>query len=480
MQENKFEKQIQQTMEGLQLKPSDDVWQNVATAISQKKRKKVIFWIFSSLFFFLIAVITGWNYFMNEQGKDTYNVKHIAKLNHSTIVAPFMQPAKPIIAKITDSAFEKSPVVDINKCGNSSGLHSTPHLKSLLQANSKSVQKPQDYSTAINRNIVEQPNYLSKKVKENSRGKKYIQISNVGINSFEDEAKGNGLAAIPAIRITGNFYQKPLLPTADISADVFSIVPRTAAQLITISAAQKDNPQRTTDKNKKIIWGISFAFGRGATGESYLGKVADRSYYDYAQFQNNSTGSGSIYSNFKPSLIQPGLSFQIGVNATKKVSRRSSIAVGLQYLQISTRIKTLLPVLNEQGVRIAGNDGSNNYTNRNHFLQMGVDFSTQLTNLKKHNLFFNTGLSVSQLIQTNSPQFDNATGQYFVDNTFFNKTVAGFIAGIDINISKSAAVPLLLGPSFYYSLTPMASKGLYVNSRYSFLGLRLLKKFGRK
>ena len=211
-----------------------------------------------------------------------------------------------------------------------------------------------------------------------------------------------------------------------------------------------------------------------------MGKVADRSYYDYAQFQNNSTGSGSAYSNFKPSLVQPGLSFQIGVNASKKVSSRSSIGIGLQYLQISTRIKTLLPILNQQGVRIQGNNGSNNYTNRNHFLQMGVDFSTRLTNLKKHNLFFNTGLSVSQLIQTNSPQFDNATGQYYVDNTFFNKAVSGFSAGIDINISKNNTAPLLLGPSFYYSLTPMASKGLYINSRYSFLGIRLLKKFGRK
>ena len=111
---------------------------------------------------------------------------------------------------------------------------------------------------------------------------------------------------------------------------------------------------------------------------------------------------------------------------------------------------------------------------------MGVDFSTQLTTLKKHDLFFNTGLSVAQLIKTNSPQFNNTTGQYFVDNTFFNKTVAGFSAGIDINISKSATAPLLLGPSFYYSLTPMASKGLYINSRYSFLGIRLLKKFGKK
>ena len=258
------------------------------------------------------------------------------------------------------------------------------------------------------------------------------------------------------------------------------MVPRIAAQSITTSTAEKNNQQPVATKNIKIIWGISFALGRGATGENYLGKIANRSYNDYAQYSNNSTGSGSAPSNLMPSLVQPGVSFQIGVNASKNISRRSSIGVGLQYQQIRTMIKTVLPVLNDQGERIPGNDGSDNYTNRHHFLQMGIDFSTQLTTLKKHNLFFNTGLTVSQLLQTNSPQFNNATGQYFVDNTFFNKTVAGFSAGIDVNISKSTAAPLFLGPSFYYSLTPMASKGLYVNSRYSFLGIRLLKKFGRK
>ena len=480
MQENEFEKQVQQSMEGLQLKPSDDVWRNVASAINLKKRHKSFFWIFGSLIFLLFAGILGWNYFMNGQVKNTAAVKHIDTSNHSKIDAAIMQPAKLIIAGVTDSVFENSPVVDNNKSGSSNGLQSTTHSKSLLLVNSKSVQKSQGYSTVVNRNIEEQPNYRSRKVAGRNKGKKYIQISDVGVDFFEDEVNPMDLPAIPLFEPTVNFYQKLPFPQANISTEVFLNIPRINAQLGNISIAEKGKQKPVVDKNKKIIWGISFALGRGATGENYLGKVANRSYYDYAPSQNNSTGSGSAYSNFKPSLVQPGLSFQMGVNASKKVSSRSSIGIGLQYLQISTRIKTLLPILNQQGVRIQGNNGSNNYTNRNHFLQMGVDFSTRLTNLKKHNLFFNTGLSVSQLIQTNSPQFDNATGQYYVDNTFFNKAVSGFSAGIDINISKNNTAPLLLGPSFYYSLTPMASKGLYINSRYSFLGIRLLKKFGRK
>ncbi len=479
MQENEFEKQVKQSMEELKLNPSDEVWQNVAIAISKKKRNKSFFWILSSLFFLLIAGILGWNYFMNGQVKDTAAVKHIDLSNQLNINAAYIPPAKPIIANVKDSALQNRRVVDIDKLNNSKGLLSIPYSKSLLIGNTKGVGKSQRYSTTAKRNVVEKPNYLTHKAKGINKGKKYIEISNVAIDSLEDEVNRKGLPAIPVIELTGNFYQKPLLPEASISTKVFSNVPKINSQLITVSAAEKGNSQRTAHKNKKIIWGISFALGRGATGEKYLSKIANRSYYDYAQSQNNSTGSGSAYSNFKPSLVQPGLSFQIGVNASKEISRRSYIGVGLQYLQISTRIKTILPVLNAQGVRMQENGSNNNYINRNQFLQLTADFSTQLTNFKKHNLFFNTGISVSQLIQTNSPQFNNVTGQYFIDNTFFNKTITGFSAGIDINISKNVTAPLLLGPSFYYSLTPIGGKGLYVKSRYSFLGVRLLKKFGR-
>ena len=120
MQENEFEKKVQQSMEELQLKPSDEVWQNVATAITQKKRNKSFFWIFSSLFFLLIAGILGWNYFMNGQGINTAAVKQIDTSNQSTIAAP-IHSVKQSTANVEDSSFENSPLVIDNKSGKSNG-----------------------------------------------------------------------------------------------------------------------------------------------------------------------------------------------------------------------------------------------------------------------------------------------------------------------------------------------------------------------
>jgi hypothetical protein len=77
-------------------------------------------------------------------------------------------------------------------------------------------------------------------------------------------------------------------------------------------------------------------------------------------------------------------------------------------------------------------------------------------------------------------QYNNIAGQYFISNDYFNKTIIGLSAGFSINLLKDNEAPLLLGPSFSYSISSLAGKGLYDNSHYSFLGIRLQKVLKKK
>ena len=92
----------------------------------------------------------------------------------------------------------------------------------------------------------------------------------------------------------------------------------------------------------------------------------------------------------------------------------------------------------------------------------------------------NAGVSLSQLLHTNALQFDNTAGRYFISNDYFNTTIIGVSAGLSINLLNDNRAPLLLGPSFSYSLTPVAGKGLYDKSNYGFLGIRLQKVLKKK
>ena len=59
MQEQNFEKQVQQKMEELNLTPSTPVWQRVEQEIRKKKdRRRLVLWVF--LFLFLVGGTATW------------------------------------------------------------------------------------------------------------------------------------------------------------------------------------------------------------------------------------------------------------------------------------------------------------------------------------------------------------------------------------------------------------------------------------
>src|SRR5215217_5218620 len=45
MQENNFEKRVQEKLDELRLTPSEPVWQNLEVAIRKKKERRLVFWL---------------------------------------------------------------------------------------------------------------------------------------------------------------------------------------------------------------------------------------------------------------------------------------------------------------------------------------------------------------------------------------------------------------------------------------------------
>src|SRR5690242_18897209 len=49
MQENNFEKSVQQKLDELQLTPSEPVWQKVEAAIKKRRERRLVFWLLPTL-----------------------------------------------------------------------------------------------------------------------------------------------------------------------------------------------------------------------------------------------------------------------------------------------------------------------------------------------------------------------------------------------------------------------------------------------
>lgn len=489
MQENKFEKEVQQSMDELRLNPSDAVWNRIEAAIIKKKTEKKVGWIISLLVAGLLGSILSWNYFTTRQALENNSIKKTKTAHEQTVDAVISTTSAKTVKKstIANNTDYLKPLFDKNLMQKNEAVKDILNIsKQVINykiEKDKKTQPSQKNPVDGSGNNTDESFHQNQKNRAFIKGNKNIQISKVAIETVSNETEENSLN-----KMTGNINKQNVSvittsATIDLNNTLFEQM-QLSDKLITgrqiIIKKQKTAANKTSEKRKKIALGISFAAGRAATSGNYLGNIANPVYYDYLAAANNSSIPGGSVSNKLPSPVEPGIGFNIGLQAVKNISRKSTIAAGVSYQQMNTSIRVGMPVTNAQGKATFSTGKSNGYNNRYHFIQLPVDFSTQFTNFKRHNLFFNAGFSVAQLIQTNALQFDNIRGQYEIDNTKYNKTTAALSTGVSINLSKNADAPLLLGTDFYYSITPIASKGLYANSRYSFLGVRLQKTFAHK
>ena len=163
-----------------------------------------------------------------------------------------------------------------------------------------------------------------------------------------------------------------------------------------------------------------------------------------------------------------------GITASKKLSAKINFTTGVNYKLFTTSIATgNYSSLN--GAQSYSQGNTNRYSNYYHFVEIPLAIQLQLANIKKHPVYFEGGLTFSQLISTNSLQYNVSQSKYYIDNSLFNKTIIGLSAGLFINLASNSKAPLLLGPHFYYSASTIAGSGLYANTHYSFIGINIRK-----
>jgi apolipoprotein N-acyltransferase len=97
MQENEFEKRLQEEMEEFRLRPSEVVWNKIEDELKKKKRRRVVFFIFLLAGLSLVGY-SGYNLFT--PGKKNPVAKDVAATNNNV---PNSQQVEP-----TDDDAQKS------------------------------------------------------------------------------------------------------------------------------------------------------------------------------------------------------------------------------------------------------------------------------------------------------------------------------------------------------------------------------------
>jgi hypothetical protein len=481
MQENNFEKQVQQKMDDLMLSPSGEVWKKLQLELEKKRDKK------RGWFFFILIVIClagGGSIWLSQHQTTTTNDKndmiHNSTAFNDSLAISKSQPGINKINNRINTQSESEKLIHQNKVDAKPVVSNKtePSLVSKTLLTKEFNAKPVSGTENIER--INKHQKFSRK----AAAKTTINVTNAEIEivlseDFPIEIQKE-FASFSLLEIEN---RKDISPSINITKDLKKGLPLFNGKADAQDLISKEKSGKSSSgKNKNLSFLISFGIGQSATASNYLGATANRSYYDLASSIGTSggiPGTGNLRSNI-PSSIKPATGFYVGFFGAKKITQKSSLQIGLQYQLTTTSIGVGQAIVAADGSKAFATGNSNSYSNKYHFIQIPIEFSSQLSHFKKHNLYFNAGVSLSQLLHTNALQFNNTASQYFISNDYFNKTIVGLSAGFSINILKDNEAPLLLGPSFSYSLTPLAGKGLYDNSHYGFLGIRLLKVLKNK
>lgn len=456
MEENEFEKKMQQKMELLQMQPDEGLWQKIQVQVEKKtahKRKYIIFSFLLLCFVacsLLVADLKQYPSSLNKKAENK-NEKNVPQIN-------------------TENNKQQKQLLLNDK-------QNITELPLMLDDVCNKNQRPNPLSSISRKNNNHKISRMTNRILKSKISLEKLSEEAVTENTIAEKIYPSGTVAAGAEKL--QYDKKTIAPVDTVAKESLQ------KELLTENKDANKIQQQVSPKNKKQLWQTSFSFaaGRSSTGNKYLNNQNFAAYSDAIGATPN-IGDSSVIVNL-PSAAKPGLLITAGFEVHRSLSVKTTLGAGLQYQlhtsSITTGEKAAAQSTPGSRVKAAYKTGnSNKYTTAYHFISLPLSISTQIAVIKDKQINLNTALVFSRLIHTNALQFDYAQRSYFNDNSLFNKTTAGLSAAAFINIAGKNKAAFNIGPEFYYSLTPMASSGIYTASHYKSFGIRMQKMLQKK
>jgi len=519
MSDHNFEKQVQQKLDELKIPPADSVWAAIESQIRKDKRRRR-----GLLLFPLLFLILGAGYYFIFSQTDNASKNTSGRLISSKNPNP-QNTHKPGDSERSQQLPGKNLKTENNtiaQADTDKARVKTPNKVTISQSTGgvkkvdNTVKRQNEYISVKGRSS----EYNRHQTSVDANKKSPISDSSNQQNVNTDRLFSDRIAKDknPTVTIdqkqlekTITNGQKSIIPVPDSQVNISSneidgnrvldSVDNIVHKEPVVSSLSDTVVEKKKVADKKLTqsgwrWGLSASVGisnvaeggffvEGGFFEGVLsGEKALVADVSNSSFNTPGANSGIPPTVYKPSAIQKGPSFSIGVFTKKQFSNRLSLSAGLQYNQYSTNIEVgnridsprvvnnPLGSLNvSQAYRSNAVTSSYRYTNRFHFIEIPFLLNVQLTKRNHLPIFWNTGVSLSYLIATNALHFDGLTGLYYKDNSLFNKLQANLSTGFSVSLFNASKSPVHIGPMFQYGLTNLMKREVSDTKHLYYLGL---------
>lgn len=490
MQEQNFEKQVQQTMEELSFVPSEPVWQKVESQIRGKKdRRRLIFWI-------LPVILLGGGYFILSRTNDS-SVQHGAATVHSITGDEKDKTVNNNIStnQINSTQQESDKSINENEENNVAVITALPEMKK-NNAVGKERKVVVERRTNVSSREEEEINSSTEQESINRQvvisGKRNTEGDQVKTESTHEIEKA------PDATVYSNKTNDHKDDIASITAKEETVVakdsiasatqPAVSAEPIlekldTVSkAADSSNVVKSIKlKNKwtvsfKAVIGVSTLsdklnpFGSivGAEEKSASNLYADRAPVQSASSNFNNAAVPTIIT-LPPSPVYKDFSYAVGVDVRKKIRNRLEFVTGLQYNYFSTwqyvgtRVDNSLASRNYLSTAVSPPNFYLNsaivqskYVTKYHFISIPIGLDYQLSKHKP--LKLSLGITASQLLSTNALYYDKAAAVYYQKESLFGNTQLFGTTALTYRLINKKIFALDLGPQVQFGFTNLLAK----------------------
>jgi hypothetical protein len=491
---NDFEKQVQQKMDELQLRPSAEVWEEVEKRIrKEKKRRWFILWFF--IFGVLLLGGTGW--WLTAGNKD-----HVVDNNVTTQRTP---------NKTTDETAKTKKKATFEKINENNNKEKSEIVEDAVPTIRETTTK-----TAIIPDKSELvPVQIPKEIRSEKRIESPVTVSlkskkvRKGQNLLPDVSKEDQVVVIKNNPDADSLTKTDKVIVADINTTIKDAVadsksvavkndPVVTARDTIVALTVKDSSAVTqtevisksdTAKTKKNKWEIGINAMAGTSNKSDGISIFGMEKSLDAANINNSAGTGGQSVIAPPAEPGNGFSWRMGVYAKRKLTVRTALSIGLIFSSYSTTQFTGAFVdssrvynnnLYSSSVRDFYRSGTGSaYKNHYYYTEVPVSFHWQINKGVKFPLVFHNGLSAGFFTGSDALVYNPGSNVFYKDNKSFNKIQFAYQSGLYAKLFNRSKNPLTAGILFNYHLSKLQKVNINGGNHLSSFGIQvgwLLKK----
>ncbi|RYY55052.1 MAG: hypothetical protein EOO09_11985 [Chitinophagaceae bacterium] len=530
MQENRFEQDVQQSLDGLKVRPAAAVWENLEREL-REKRKRRFFFLFSSLAAGILLLGTA-GYFYFSGNDKTSTQEQLTNLSAPTTPAPGnttnsdpasetrtgkqINPGSPTpaatdtepilpadaspktdeqqndgtpgINKTTKASEEKVTEVPVSTVTDGNGISSGQPDSPAVKDHRKGTGTTKDKATAV-----QQP---APAIATNRNAK--TKPGKIIINDADAKPATTGPAVTPATT------DPAVTPATTDSTALAAMTPSKKDSIIPVSSAGTNLPDSTAvvALKKKTTEPAIRWFGNLSAGSTFLASVKEAKADPL--MQADVTGSSPVFNSpaispglpsnaaavLPPSESSAGFAFQVSAGVQLKLSTRSSVTAAIGYTYNSSRIRVgeYRNVALQNSFAQAYNISARAYTgypvksftDQYHFISLPLRYQFLINPMSKFRLQWNAGVTPAYMIASDALVYSPAYGGSYVrDNNSFNRFRISAGTGVDLLFGKNGKTRWSLGPEVSVALRRLSVSPYDNQQRFIYTGLSGRLFFGK-